>query len=275
MEFWTNLPYKTDTRMRLIILLLILINFGCAKKEDTNTYLKQEEIPLVQPRVEANNTIIDSTVTIQAELRLEGTKLYYTTDNTEPTEQSTQYTTPLITENAGTYKFKAFHNDWKPSESTTLKLYKKGIALNNILWHTQAHNSYPGLGEETLINNKKASKQFRDSQWVGFDSIAKATINFEKETFIKTLTIGFLIDTKSWIFPPSSITLVINKKDTISVTLNRHLKMGMVALKDLPITINKGVTSITVTVNNTQQLPEWHPGKGLKAWLFMDEWIFN
>ncbi len=261
--------------MKLIIVVLILLSFSCAKKEDTSHYLKQKEIALVAPRVEANSTIIDSMVTIQAELRLEGTKLYYTTNNTEPTEQSTLYSKPLTTKNAATYTFKAFHNDWKPSNSTTLKLYKKGIPLNNVLWHTQAHNSYPGLGETTLTNNKKASRQFRDSQWLGFDSIAKATINFEKETFIKTLIIGYLIDTKSWIFPPKDITILVNKKDTIAVTLNKHLEIGMVALEDVPITINKDVKTITVAVNNTKQLPEWHPGKGLKAWLFMDEWIFN
>ena len=51
--------------------------------------------------------------------------------------------------------------------------------------------------------------------------------------------------------------------------------MDFVSLEDVTISINKEVNSITVAVNNTQQLPEWHPGKGLKAWLFMDEWIFN
>ena len=261
--------------MRLIIILLLLLSFGCAKKENNNNYLKQKEISLVSPRVKASSTIIDSTVTVSAELRLEDAKLYYTKNNTEPTEQANEYTTPLTVEKAGVYKFKAFHNDWKPSKSTTIKLYKKGIALDNMSWHTNAHNSYPGLGKITLINGKKASRQFRDLQWVGFDSIAKATLTLKKKTFIKTLTIGYLIDTKSWIFPPEKITLLVNKKDTITTAVNKPLGMDFVSLEDVTISINKEVNSITVAVNNTQQLPEWHPGKGLKAWLFMDEWIFN
>jgi len=46
-------------------------------------------------------------------------------------------------------------------------------------------------------------------------------------------------------------------------------------LDDVRIPINKKIKTITIAVKNTEKLPEWHPGKGLKAWLFMDEWIFN
>jgi len=58
-----------------------------------------------------------------------------------PTENSTKYTDPITVEKEGTYSFKAFHPDWKPSTTTILKLYKKGIIPNKIDWQTTAQKA--------------------------------------------------------------------------------------------------------------------------------------
>ena len=41
------------------------------------------------------------------------------------------------------------------------------------------------------------------------------------------------------------------------------------------IPIDREVSTLDITVKNLEQIPDWHDGKGNKAWLFMDEWIFN
>ena len=129
--------------------------------------------------------------------------------------------------------------------------------------------------KKTLFNNKKASVKFRDSQWVGFDSIAKASVSFPKKTYIESLTIGYLVDSKSWIFPPEQVTLYLNDKDIINVNIPALATKEIVQLDDVKIPIKKELKTLTIQVTNVQKLPEWHPGKGAKAWLFMDEWIFN
>ena len=47
------------------------------------------------------------------------------------------------------------------------------------------------------------------------------------------------------------------------------------AMKNINIKINKEVNSLRIEMTNLERIPDWHEGVGNKAWLFMDEWIFN
>ncbi len=264
--------------MRVAILsILVLSILSCAQKteEKTSVFVQQQEISIAQPRVTASSTMIDSTVTLFAELALEDVIIYYTEDGSVPTQNSTKYTVPMTVKKEGTYSFKAFHGDWKPSETTALKLYRKGVTPSKMDWETTAHTTYPGIGPATVTNQKKASLDFKDEQWVGHDSLAFAKAYFDKTPFIKSITIGYLIDTKSWIFPPEKIVVILNEKDTVQMDIPKVTEGEMRRLDDVSIPINKKVKSMSIAVYNTSELPEWHPGKGKKAWLFMDEWIFN
>ena len=264
--------------MRIGVLIICMLSIlSCTQKTESNpsVFVQQQEISLTSPRVTASNTIIDSMVTITAQLGLEGVAIHYTEDGSEPTENSTLYSAPITTKREGIYSFKAFHSDWKPSETTSLKLYRKGIVPRKIDWETKPHPTYLGLGETTLSNQKKATLNFRDQQWVGYDTIAFAKAYFDKTPFIKSMTIGYLIDTKSWIFPPEKVVLLLNQKDTIQVDIPMVDKEAGSRLEDIQIPIHKEIEHIEIAVYNTSKLPTWHSGKGLKAWLFMDEWIFN
>lgn len=52
-------------------------------------------------------------------------------------------------------------------------------------------------------------------------------------------------------------------------------KPDLTEMKNINLEINKEVTSLRLEITNLQSIPEWHEGSGNKAWLFMDEWIFN
>jgi len=260
--------------MKISVLILFLLAIGCTKKENT-PYLQKQNISLAQPHIKTASTIIDSSLLITATLRKENVELFYTTDGKEPTKTSSKYKAPITVTKEGIYKFKAFHPDWKPSANSELKLYKKGIAPNQINLITSAHKDYSGLGTSTLYNNIKGTLNYRSNKWIGFDSIAKATVYFNKDTYVKNLTIGYLIHTRDWIFPPSEVTLLFSNTDSISTTIDPIETKHAHRLADITIPINKKVESITLIIKNTRQLPEWHNGKGRKAWLFMDEWIFN
>ncbi len=259
--------------MRIVIIGLLLVVTGCAKKEKTH-FLRTQEVALAQPRLEVSSTIIDSTITLKADLRMEGVYIFYTDNGDDPTRKSQFYEKPLQIDKEGTYKFKAFHLDWKASDVASVTLYKKGYTPSTVDWNTQPNDKYPGVGDRTLMNNQKAVLDFMDKQWVGFDTIAKASVAFEKMTYIESVTLGYLVDTKSWIFPPTEVLLCLNKKDTLRMDVPQ-VEGEHKAIEDVRINIGKDIEQLEVIVKNNTELPEWHPGKGLKAWLFMDEWIFN
>lgn len=261
--------------MRALFVILVLgFAISCAKKESTS-YVQELDIQLEQPRIFASDVIIDSSVNLTSKLRMKNVDIYYTNDGSEPSKSSNKYESSINVKKEGLYRFKAFHTKYTPSEISEITLYKKGITPSDFTWNTKASTSYPGLGDNTLINHKKASLSFRDKQWLGFDTIANANLSFKTYKSIKTLTITYLVDTKSWIFPPEFVLLIINKSDTLKVEIDKIKKADTLALDDIEIPINKNVKQMDIAVNPLKVIPDWHPGKGSKAWLFMDEWIFN
>ena len=253
--------------------MLLLIFISCTGKQN-NAYVQEQQIKVIPPRLSSSSSIIDSTVTITANLRLDGVRIFYTTDGSEPTQESTTYTKPIVVNREGTYGFKAFHPSWKASDVSTLTLYKKGYTVSSFDWEYTGSDSYPGLGPTTLNNHEKAPLNFRDPQWMGFNSMASATIRFEEKTHIESMHIGYFVDQNSWIFPPAGITLFIPDSDSIHIDIESLKKIDSVHIEDLRIPIGKELSSLNVVVYNAT-LPEWHPGSGNKGWVFMDEWIFN
>ena len=262
--------------MRCIVLVGLLCFFASCKKtqNETSTFLKTEQLQLAAPRVEMSNTIIDTSITLAAYFKMDGASIHYTTNGNDPSLQDPEYTSPLKITNPGSYKFASFHKDWLGSKSAFAKAYQKGYDPQKIVWKTTASDTYPSTSNQSLINHQKASHNFRDMQWTGFDTTAVATIFFKEKVMIEKITIGYLVDTKSWIFPPEKVSLIYNKTDTVTVHV-ATAEQETTALADIEIPVNQELYTIEVHVKNLSQIPDGHPGKGLNAWLFMDEWIFN
>ncbi|WP_242131407.1 chitobiase/beta-hexosaminidase C-terminal domain-containing protein [Aestuariivivens marinum] len=264
--------------LKVMICFLAFIFFNCKLKPDS-LFLQQDQIQITQPRLEATNQLIDSIAYLTASLKLEGTKIYYTTNGESPSENSNLYTSPIKVINPGTYKFKAYHPDWKESDIVEKVFYKKGIPIDSIIWHSNASDRYKGVGSLTLNNNKKGTVDFKDTQWLGFDTIAHATLQLKIESFVKSITIGYLSDPGSWIFPPAHITVKTsvdgNNFKKLSINLQSIDGISAPSLKHVDIPIGEDIKYVQVEVKNVSSIPDWHEGKGNKAWLFMDEWVLN
>ncbi|MEC3907190.1 chitobiase/beta-hexosaminidase C-terminal domain-containing protein [Tamlana sp. 2201CG12-4] len=258
--------------------LTILLLLSC-KKTNRTLFLQQNQVHLAQPRVQSTTMIIDSFAVIKVGQGFEGSEVYYTSDGSEPTMTSVKYKAPFKVTEPGTYKFRTFHTNWKTSEASMMTLYKKGQVPEDIVWYSKAQTKYKGQGALTLINQNKASLPFSNPEWVGFDSIVDAKVVFKEKTMIKSIDIGFLNDPQSWIFPPSEIVVYLNDlendSDKIKIQMDDVPTMVSAELSNIKIKIEREVKSVRLEIHNLQSIPEWHEGSGQKAWLFMDEWIFN
>lgn len=262
--------------MRFIFLITLLsLITSCKESQLENTdFLKTGKLQLAPPRLEMTSTIIDTSIILTAQFNMKDASIHYTMDGSDPTLKDLEYKTPLKISKAASYKFASFHEDWLVSNSAFAKAYQKGHVPQELQWETTASDTYPSKSDQSLINHQKASLNFMDVQWTGFDTTAVATVNFKEKVIIEKLTIGYLVDTKSWIFPPEKVTVFINKTDSIQVHITQ-VDQPTSQLADVEIPIHKTVDELKLRIDNLKYIPDWHTGKGRKAWLFMDEWIFN
>ncbi len=264
------------TRMTYILLFLMI---GC-NKDKADMMLQQNEVPLVEPRIIASNKIIDSTVTLKAEFMMDEVQIFFTDDGTEPTKKSPLYKAPIIVSEPKTFKFKAFHAEWKPSSVAEINFVKKGHDIDSIIWLNTINEKYDGQGSRTLINHTKASNNFMNQEWMGFDEPVGVVCMFKEKTHISSIDIGYLNSPGAWILPPKKITVYTSSNGIDFVEISRHElavpdQVTDALIETYSIPFDKEVNGLKLEVENISDIPDWHEGKGNKAWLFMDEIIFN
>lgn len=263
---------------KIFFIVLAFAYIGC-KEADNTEWLQSGTIQLTQPLVSSNSKIIDTVVTLKAELRINDVEIFYTNDGSEPTLESSKYIEPVEVNEAGVYKFKAFHNEWASSEVRTLELVKKGVNVDSINWHSEFTQSYPGKGPMTVIDHEKGRLDYRDNNWLGFNSEVMADVFFNDPANLKSANLGFLVGTGAWIFPPEEIEILISNDGKTFQSLSSH-KLETPAsnvdpeLINISLPIDATVGVLRVIIKNTESIPEWHPAKGNAGWLFTDEWIF-
>lgn len=140
--------------------------------------------------------------------------------------------------------------------------------------------SYPGGGENGLINGLRGTKNFRDGLWQGFEGIdLEAVVDLGRVRKIRKISCGFLEDQISWIFFPRSVEIALSADGDSFRTVKKFRKekgAGLnpyASIKEFTAEIGSYVKAryVKVIAENIGKCPDWHPGSGGKAWIFCDE----
>jgi len=139
---------------------------------------------------------------------------------------------------------------------------------------TQPNPRYNGNGSLTLVDGISGALPWKGHEWLGFDT---SEIKFEVDLFenksISSVTIGFLSDTASWIYPPKSIEIFVLKKNDKW----KKLKVQSIVFSDRELKAGlkgKG-RKIKFILKNDTLIPEGLPGEGNVPWTFLDEVIIT
>lgn len=164
----------------------------------------------------------------------------------------------------------------KKSEVLSTHFYKIDPNLS-IELETEYANQYNGGGKNALIDGIHGANDFRTGTWQGYHDLdLKATVNLGSNKEVKTVSVSFLQDQRSWIFYPSEVSCSVSKngKDytDLPIQIIEAAKPSEeVAIKTIEFKINKDVQFIKVNAKNLGDLPKGHLGYGGKAWVFVDE----
>ena len=249
--------------------------------------LEKEIIKIINPSIEQDSSIIPAHLDIPIKHVVKGTIVRYTLDGTDPDSlNSPIYKKPIRLYNNTVVKTKAFKPGWISSDIVQRNFYKSTIHPDSVLLLKMPDAKYTANGAKTLFDYELGDKNFGNAKWLGYkDANMEMMIGFNKATTIKEIYFNALVNLGSYIFPIVSID-VLASNDGKNYTLIS--KNNYPAVTDAtPKTLNetKGFScSISnpapykyykFVATNLKKLPNWHPGKGTPAWIFIDEIFLN
>ncbi|HPF00676.1 MAG TPA: GH92 family glycosyl hydrolase [Bacteroidales bacterium] len=164
-------------------------------------------------------------------------------------------------------------------ETDMTQAIKKNIHLKVELF--QPYNSqYTAGGPSGLVDGQRGGEDFRTGGWQGYEGTDfTAVIDLGKKQMVRRITLGCLQEARSWIWMPTSVEYYY------SVDGVNYIKLGSLGhnvpdtdlgayVMDFPLDfVPVEARYIKVFAKNYGVCPDWHLGKGGKAWIFVDEII--
>ena len=167
---------------------------------------------------------------------------------------------------------KAMKNEKQYGDIEVSRIFNNLVLNQNYQLKYQPSMSYPGIG---LTNGIRAPKKnFRDVQWMGFIQTNLEIIFKNEGKKVKSIRIGCLNDTISWIFFPSKIEILTSELDDQNFKIFDQIiceNSKELSKKDFEFKTEISSEFIKIIVYPLDSIPEWHNGKGNKAWIFVDQ----
>ena len=216
---------------------------------------------------------------IQLGSEMPGTDIYYTLDGSTPSLNSFKYRKPVKIDHDLILKAQAFQGN-KPIEKAAEYKLAPHIALGkNTQYLVNFSERYSGGGNNALNDGLRGSLDHNDGYWQGFNgSNMDVVISSNEDMIFKSITSTYLLDQKRWIFIPDTVNIYIaedgqNFQKLASLTHKIPLNNEKVLTNDFTMRLSRPMKARAIRIEavNIGTCPDWHPGKGQKAWIFVDE----
>lgn len=233
---------------------------------------------LTTPTVTVDSLLFTEFATIEMNYRLRGVNIHYTTNGLDPVESDPIYTQPLRIDSTCRLKTRAIKKGWESSPVTEHTLLRSRYSFTGARLNPQPSASYPGRLDTTLIDFQRGSLSHGDGKYVGYEGQnIYITLDLGKSVPVSGIAVGYILNHGAYILSPGRID-VSGSVQPGNQQLLRRIAIGDTAFtggahqRSALLTIpRQNLRYITLNVQNPGILPAWHPGKGSKSWVFLDE----
>lgn len=207
--------------------------------------------------------------------------IYYTLDGSEPTTASTRYTGEIEISNTCTLKAKGIR------ESGPTRTFSENISFNKatakpITLLQPIHKNYTFEGPITLVNGLKGSPNYRTGRWLGFcETDMEAVIDLRNEEEIRNVSFNTSVDMGDWVFDLLGITVSVSTDGVNYTTVFDQSYPDLGPDDENRIYGHKvefapvKARYVKILALSDRDMPEWHGGRGLPAFIFVDEIEIN
>ena len=236
------------------------------------------QISIDEKHIEAKSLFSDK-ASIQLTSATEGATIYYTLDGRAPGTQSNKYEQPIKIKESGTIKAIAVKNEFVNSLVSSVD-FMKSETFKSVIYKHPFSSKYSALGDLSIGDGVFGAANNFTENWLGFegdDLDVKIDLGEVKE--IKKVKANFLQVVGSWIFYPDFVnvsTSVDGKQFQTVADLNNNIpqnESGNITQLFEADFSSRPTRYIQIKAKNIGRCPDWHPGAGGKAWIFIDEVI--
>ena len=234
---------------------------------------------LVVPAINAeSNTFFDS-IAVTMSHPVEGTQVYYTLDGTEPNENSTLYSEPIVLKKTTQIRAAALQNgQWSRAIDARFFLIDAKRAVK--LEHPYSQQ-YEAGGLKALIDHQRGGDNFRTGVWQGYHGVdLVATVDLGEKQRINRLAGSFLQDQGSWIFMPKEVEFFVSDDGKNFRSVGKAINWVAeneedAVIQELAVRPRCDARYVKMAAKNIGICPDWHVGAGQPAWIFCDEFVIE
>lgn len=247
---------------------------------------EKEILALTPPIVKNDEYVLNENEKIELKNQVPGVIIRYTTDGTDPDSTTSPiYNAPFTPSGFTMIKARSVKPGWYSSPVTSFTFFKKGIKPTSAELINKPNERYKGDGAASLIDTKKGlAESFIEPAWLGFrEKPFAAYFYFDTVKTINSISISYNKSVQSYLMPPAEIEVWAGNDKHKLKLLKKIIprqptkdELNTVRIEGVNITIEPSDYKwYKIVANNVSKLPSWHPGKGDKAWVFIDEIFFN
>ena len=241
-------------------------------------------LKLTPPILQNEEQIIVTPIPLKLKHYINGVTIRYTIDGTEPDSlRSPEYNKGIELNTDVTVKAKAYKRGWISSDAIEMRFFKAGYKPDSVTNILQPDAQYKGDGAATLTDLVKGeTNNIRSGKWLGYrNNRFESLLIFNSTPNVSKVTLSTLVDIGGYIMPPMSIE-VWGGDDPKKLKLLHKLspqqpsrieKPSLQAFESSFSAVR--VRYLKVIATTVTKLPLWHPGKGDKGWVFVDEIFVN
>jgi hypothetical protein len=194
-----------------------------------------------------------------------------------PGESSEQFGAPIVLHETTTLRARAFTANGAASNVATAE-FVRYRPVGAVTLATRYNAQYTGGGDNALVDGRRGGNDWRLGAWQGYqgDDVV-AVIDLGNVRSIGEASLGCLQDQNSWIFFPSSVRFSLSEdgeKFDSSVSVPSPVsprESGSQVHEFTAAFVEAKARYLRVEAMNIGVCPDWHHGRGGKAWVFVDE----
>ena len=249
---------------------------------ETNPF-GNEVIALNAPQIKPESSFFKSSLTVNIDHPIPGVIIRYTTDGSEPDSlNSLRYEGPMEIGEDTRLNVQVFKPGWISSPVVEKSYFATQHPPDSVWFITDPNPRFAGDGPSTVVNLQAGDRVHEDKNYLAYrENNSVMGFSFEEPINLKKIIVSGLIKTPSYIFPPLSATVEAWNGETWVkvVTHNPDQPAEQVDFQKyyLSMVVEDEVHTdkLRISVNPLPRLPQWHPGQGDKAWVFIDEVLFQ